>query len=88
MTRPYYYYYYYYYGSDVVFLVCWLPPVVFGDGGLLSLKLRRHDHLWQQARCGLLEERTGGARNSVHQLWHPTGRRREPEQAPWPYWPP
>jgi hypothetical protein len=37
--------------------VCWLPPVVFGDGGLLSLKLRRHDHSWQQARCGRLEER-------------------------------
>ena len=31
-TRP------YYYGSDVVFLVCWLPLVVFGDGGLLSLE--------------------------------------------------
>jgi thiosulfate dehydrogenase [quinone] large subunit len=30
-TRP------YYYGSDIVFLVCWLPLVVFGDGGLLSL---------------------------------------------------
>ncbi|MFL6129201.1 MAG: Rieske 2Fe-2S domain-containing protein [Mycobacteriales bacterium] len=31
-TRP------YYYGSDIVFLVCWLPLVAFGDGGLLSLE--------------------------------------------------
>jgi thiosulfate dehydrogenase (quinone) large subunit len=30
-TRP------YYYGSDIVFLVCWLPLAWFGDGGLLSL---------------------------------------------------
>ena len=30
-TRP------YYYGSDIVFLVCWLPLIAFGDGGLLSL---------------------------------------------------
>jgi len=28
----------YYYGSDIVFLVCWLPLVAFGDGGLLSLE--------------------------------------------------
>jgi thiosulfate dehydrogenase (quinone) large subunit len=31
-TRP------YYYGSDIVFLVCWLPLVVLGDGGRLSLE--------------------------------------------------
>ena len=31
-TRP------YYYGSDVVFLVCWLPLVAFGDGDLLALE--------------------------------------------------
>jgi thiosulfate dehydrogenase (quinone) large subunit len=31
-TRP------YYYGSDIVFLVCWLPLAFFGDGGLLSLQ--------------------------------------------------
>jgi thiosulfate dehydrogenase (quinone) large subunit len=31
-TRP------YYYGSDVVFLVCWLPLVLFGAGGVLSLE--------------------------------------------------
>ncbi|HEY7102786.1 MAG TPA: Rieske 2Fe-2S domain-containing protein [Mycobacteriales bacterium] len=32
-TRP------YYYGSDVVFLVCWLPLVLFGAGGVLSLEV-------------------------------------------------
>jgi thiosulfate dehydrogenase [quinone] large subunit len=30
-TRP------YYYGSDIVFLMCWLPLAAFGDGGLLPL---------------------------------------------------
>ena len=40
-TRP------YYYGSDIVFLVCWLPLVTFGDGGLLSLGPR-----WRGASAG------------------------------------
>jgi thiosulfate dehydrogenase (quinone) large subunit len=31
-TRP------YYYGSDIVFLVCWLPLVLLGAGGVLSLE--------------------------------------------------
>ena len=44
-TRP------YYYGSDIVFLVCWLPLLAYGDGGLLSLQ-RAAERRWAAAPAG------------------------------------